>query len=156
MRGAVGATALLLAAGLAPPAATAGGPGALYDTHCAICHQRAGVGATGQFPRLAGRVAAIAADARGRAYLVGVVRNGLAGAINVDGTVVAGLMPPLPQLEAHELASILNYLTSLPPAPKHKPQRFDAAEVARLSKEARSPQQLLAQREALLSAGVIP
>jgi mono/diheme cytochrome c family protein len=128
----------------------------LYDAQCAVCHQRAAVGAPGQFPRLAGRVAAIAGHADGRAYLVGVLRNGLSGSIKVDGATVAGLMPPFPQLSADELASILNYLTSLGPTPPRKPQRFDGAEVAKLSARVASPQQLMAERESLASAGVIP
>ena len=150
------AAALLLAASLAPFATQAAEPSALYDTHCALCHQRAGAGAPGQFPRLAGRVATIAADARGRAYLVSVVRNGLSGSLNVDGTVITGLMPPLPQLQAQEVANILNYLTSLPPAPKHKAQRFRAAEVATLSQQTLPSQPLPAERQSLVSAGVIP
>jgi hypothetical protein len=114
------------------------------------------VGAPGQFPRLAGRVATIAGNPDGRAYLVGVVRNGLSGSIKVDGVMVAGLMPALPQLQVQELASILNYVTSLEPAPTRKPQRFSGAEVASLSKRVLASQQLLSERESLVSAGVIP
>jgi mono/diheme cytochrome c family protein len=128
----------------------------LYDAQCAVCHQRAAVGAPGQFPRLAGRIAAIAGHADGRAYLVGVVRNGLSGSIKVDGAAVAGLMPPFPQLAADELASILNYLTSLGSRSARKSHRFDSAEVAKLSSRVASPHQLLAERESLASAGVIP
>jgi len=152
----VAAAALVLVAGLAPFAAQAAESSALYDTHCALCHQRGGAGAPGQFPRLAGRIATIAADARGRAYLVSVVRNGLSGSISVDGTTLTGLMPPLPQLEAQEVATILNYLASLPPAPKHKPQRFSAAEVTTVSQQLLPPQQLPAERQSLVNAGVIP
>jgi hypothetical protein len=79
------ATALLLTVLLAPGKAPAAASSALYDAHCALCHQRAAAGAPGQFPRLAGRVAAIAANPDGRAYLVGVVRNGLSGSLELSG-----------------------------------------------------------------------
>ena len=148
--------ALFLAAGLVPPAVEAAATSALYDTHCSVCHQRGAVGAPGQYPRLAGRVAAIAGNPDGRAYIVSVVRNGLSGAIKVDGVRVAGLMPALPQLQGQELASILNYVTSLEPAPPRKPPRFSGAEVASLSKRVLASQQLLSERESLVSAGVIP
>jgi len=152
------AGALLLAGWLLSPAALAGtGSGmSSYEAQCAVCHQRAAVGAPGQFPRLAGRVGAIAAKAEGRAYIVGVVRNGLSGSIKVDGAMIVGLMPPFPQLPADELAGILNYLTSLKPHSAGKPHRFDGAEVTKLSARVASPQQLLAERESLASAGVVP
>jgi mono/diheme cytochrome c family protein len=50
-------------------AATAGGAdadgAAVFDNSCAFCHQAGGVGVPGQFPRLAGRVGAIAAKPEG-------------------------------------------------------------------------------------------
>jgi mono/diheme cytochrome c family protein len=150
------ATALLLTVLLAPGKALAAASSALYDAHCALCHQRAAAGAPGQFPRLAGRVAAIAANPDGRAYLVGVVRNGLSGSLEVDGVVFTGLMPAFPQLQSDELASIFNYLTTLRSTPREKPHRFTDAEVASLSKRMLSAQQLLAERESLTSARVIP
>ena len=153
-----GAGVLLLVGWLVSSAALAGTASGLplYEAQCGVCHQRAAVGAPGQFPRLAGRIAAMAGHADGRAYLVGVVRNGLSGSIRIDGAVVAGLMPPFPQLPADELASILNYLTSLGPGSQRKAHRFDAAEVAKLSARVASPQQLLAERESLVGAGVVP
>ena len=36
-------------------------PNRIYDTNCALCHQKAGIGMKGQFPRLAGRAGEIAA-----------------------------------------------------------------------------------------------
>ncbi len=150
------AVGLLLAAGLQFADARAGVTSALYDGQCSVCHQRAAVGAPGQYPRLAGRVAVIAANPDGRAYLVEVVRNGLAGAINVDGATIVGLMPAFAQLQAEELATILNYLTSLGTTPSAKADRFTGTEVKRLSIQALSPQQLRAKRESLAGSGVIP
>ncbi len=149
------AAALLLAVCLVVPDARAGVTSTSYDAQCSVCHQRAAVGAPGQFPRLAGRVAVIAASPAGRAYLVGVVRNGLVGSVKVDGATIVGLMPAFPQLAAEELATILNYLTSLGPGPSSKAHRFTGAEVKSLSTRAVSPQQLQAERESLVGSGVI-
>ena len=70
--------------------------------------------------------------------------------------MVAGLMPALPQLQAQELASVLNYLTSLAASPPRKAQRFTGGEVESLSKRVLASRQLLSERESLVSAGVIP
>ncbi len=150
------AAALALSVFLLSSQAWAGATSASYDAQCSVCHQRAAVGAAGQFPRLAGRVALIAANPAGRAYLVEVVRNGLSGTIKVDGATIAGLMPAFPQLQAEELAAILNYLTSLAHTPAGKSHQFSATEVKRLSTRALSSQQLQAERESLVSTGVIP
>src|SRR5262245_59160027 len=142
---------------LASGAAVAREPADLYNTHCALCHQAAGSGAAGQFPRLAGRVGNIALDAKGRAYLVSVVASGLSGTITVDGTPLTGVMPPQAQIPPEELAQIFNYLLSLPPKPRARPKPFTAEEIKSPgTASAPSREQLRAQRQALVEARVIP
>jgi mono/diheme cytochrome c family protein len=138
-------------------AALAATPKELYDTHCSLCHQAGAAGAAAQFPKLAGRAGALAADAKGRSFLVSVVRNGLSGTITIDGAPLTGVMPAQPGLEAQDLAQILNYLASLPPTPRTKPKLFAAAEVTSLSAVgALSREQLMAQRQALVESHVLP
>jgi mono/diheme cytochrome c family protein len=148
--------ATLVAIAISGGVATAAETAALYNIHCALCHQAAGAGATAQFPRLAGRVGAIAADPKGRAYLVQVVHNGLSGMIVVDGAPLTGIMPAQSQLTPDDIARILNYLLTLPPAPHAHPKSFTAAEIASLSSGSRSRDELLAERKALVDARVIP
>jgi cytochrome c553 len=143
----------LLAAG----AALAAGPSAgAYDTNCSLCHQAGGVGATAQFPRLAGRVSAVAMDKRGRAYLVHVVHNGLSGTLTIDGAPLTGVMPPQPQLSAQDIAQILNYLITLSPPPGAHPKSFSAAEVTSLTAATLTRDELLAERQTLVEAKVLP
>lgn len=147
--------AVLISSAIGAGAATAAEPATLYNTHCSLCHQAAGAGATAQFPRLAGRVGAIAGDVNGRAYLVQVVYNGLSGTIVVDGAPLTGVMPAHSQLTPDIVARILNYLSALPPAPPTHPKPFTAAEIASLSGGPRSRDELLAERKALVDARVI-
>ena len=169
----LGSAALVLTA-LGSGAAAAAETAALYDTYCALCHQAAGAGASSQFPRLAGRVGAIAADPKGRAYLVQVVHNGLSGTIVVDGAPLTGVMPAQAQLTPDDVARILNYLLELrpersggspekrqrrdagPPAPHAHPKPFTAKEVTSLAAGSKSRDELLAERKALVDARVIP
>ena len=78
-------------------AATAGAAAAdgaaVFDNNCAFCHQAGGVGVPGQFPRLAGRVGAIAAKPEGKTFLPQVLLNGMSGRITVDGEQILGIMP---------------------------------------------------------------
>lgn len=137
-------------------------PATLYETNCSLCHQTAARGAPAQFPRLNGRATAIASDQRGRAYLVHVVRNGMAGTIVVDGTPLTGVMPPQAQLSPQDIAQILNYILSLSPSSPgpsphgSSPKPFTGAEVAALSATAISADALQAERQALVAASVIP
>jgi len=88
-------------------------PNRVYETNCALCHQKDGVGLRGQFPRLAGRAAAIAATESGLHYLTEVVLFGMAGRIEVDGAQIVGVMPSFAALSDDDLASVLNYATHL-------------------------------------------
>jgi mono/diheme cytochrome c family protein len=104
----------------------------VYDQNCALCHQKGGRGVSGQFPRLAGRVDAIAATDSGRRYLIDVVLFGMAGQVEIDRIQIVGVMPPFAMLSDEELASVLNYVTHLEGSRKQgsKPGIVNAADVA--------------------------
>lgn len=87
---------------------------ALYKRFCQLCHQPDGKGVPGQFPRLKGRAAEIAALPGGREYLIAVVAFGLRGKIEVDGRPINGIMPPVPQVKDEDLAAVLNHLVQGP------------------------------------------
>ena len=46
----------------------------------------------------------------GREYLIDVVLNGMAGAIEVNGTTYVGLMPEFASLSDNEIAAALNHV----------------------------------------------
>lgn len=125
-----------------------------YDAHCALCHQRGGVGVVGQFPRLSGRVGEIAAMPIGRQYLIEVVLFGIAGKIEVDRHPLIGVMPSFAALTDADIATTLNYLISLQVSAKTntKIPTVTAAEVAKVRG---GPQltatQVLANRAAALA-----
>jgi mono/diheme cytochrome c family protein len=110
----------MLVSVLLPMGAHAVEPNRVYDTNCALCHQKAGVGLTGQFPRLAGRAAEIAATEAGRHYLVEVALFGMAGKVEVDGASIIGVMPSFAVLSDDDLASVLDYVTHLDGSSKIK------------------------------------
>lgn len=103
----------------------------VYDTNCSMCHQKAGVGLAGQFPRLAGRTAEIAASEAGRQYLIEAVLFGQIGKIEVDGSSIVGLMPSFAVLSDADVADVLNYLIGLD-AKKGKRPRIKAADVSKV------------------------
>ena len=124
-------TGSLLAIGLtigAPAAFAAESAGATgFNSTCAFCHQTAGQGLPGQFPRIAGRVNTIAATPAGRKYLSAVVLYGMSGQITVDGAPIVGVMPPFEVLGDQTLADILNYVMRF--SKKGKVAPFTAAEI---------------------------
>jgi len=146
---------LLLAA--AAPANAASGA-AVYAQNCALCHQFGATGLTGQFPRLAGRVAAIATTREGRDYLMKVLSYGMSGAIKVDGQAINGAMPPFRAiLSADDTKAVADYLESLPPKPIKAFVPLDPADIAKLrGGPALTPAQVFAVRAALVAAGKIP
>ena len=116
----------LTAAALAADPGTEG-----FNTNCAMCHQTTGQGLPGQFPRIAGRVNAIASTAKGRQYLGTLVLYGMAGQIVVDGTPIIGLMPAFAgTLDDATLAGILNHVLQLDN--KKKIPAFTPAEIGGL------------------------
>jgi len=86
---------------------------AVFNNNCSVCHQLAGAGLPGQFPRLAGRADRIAATVAGRSYLERVVLFGMAGKITVDGSSIVGVMPSFAALSNSDLAAALDYIVSL-------------------------------------------
>jgi mono/diheme cytochrome c family protein len=146
-----------LACAIGVPASGAPATGvSLYDANCSICHQGAGAGAPGQFPKLSGRVAVAAANPQGRAYLAHVVLNGMSGRIMVGGVPVIGVMPSFAQLKSDEVASILNYLATLPPSGPAKAAKFTAKEIELLRSKPLTAQEISAERRSLVSAKVLP
>jgi cytochrome c553 len=127
----------------------------VYDTNCALCHQKAGAGLAGQFPRLAGRVSEIATSAMGRRYLIEVTLFGMAGKVEVDGAPIIGVMPSFALLSDDDLASVLNYIAHLEGPTKTKTRgkalSITASEVKAVrAGQQLSPMQVHANREAVL------
>jgi mono/diheme cytochrome c family protein len=109
---------------------------ALYQMHCAACHQATGAGVPGAFPPLAGHVPEILALEEGRTFPILVVLYGLAGAIEVHGQAYAGLMPPMGYLEDEEIADVLNFIATA----------WDHAEDLDEGFEAYTPEEVAEQR----------
>ena len=138
--------------GIAASAETPDGA-AVFSQNCAMCHQTAGAGLPGQFPRLAGRVGPISAKPAGRAYLVDVLTSGMVGQVTVDRQPIIGMMPPFASLPDEQVAAVLGYLQSLGGAPK---EAFSVAEVtAGRAKDRKSGSEVLAERQGLVAAGVV-
>jgi mono/diheme cytochrome c family protein len=128
----------------------------VYRNNCALCHQTGAQGLAGQFPRLAGRIGAIAATGTGREYLIDVVLNGMAGRITIDDTPIQGVMPSFRTLSDEQIAAVLSYLTGLP-AGSSKPVRFRVMEAAALRKQPQiAPTAMRERRDELHHAGVVP
>lgn len=78
----------------------------LYDTYCAMCHQRNGKGDNNRFPPLAGSDWVNGDEKR----LIDIVLNGLQSEIKVNGKTYNGIMPPNKHLDDHAIASIITYI----------------------------------------------
>lgn len=128
----------------------------LYETNCALCHQRKGEGLAGQFPRLAGRVGTLAQHADGREYLLEVVLFGMAGRIQVEGTSIDGVMPTFRSLSDSQLAELLTYVSRLSLSGK-PPKAFNTDEASKLRNgPALSSHQVKESRERLATGGPLP
>lgn len=136
-------------------AATAGGAAAdgaaIFDNSCAFCHQSGGVGVPGQFPRLAGRVGAIAAKPEGKSFLPQILFNGMSGRITVDGEPILGIMPAFNTLSDDDIASVLSYLSGL----DHAPIVFTADEIKAVRAQP-APADMMAERARLSAAKIVP
>ena len=139
---------------LAATMGTAAADGAqVYDANCAFCHQSGGVGVPGQFPRLAGRVGAIASKPEGKAFLSKVLLNGMSGRIVADGEPVLGIMPPFDSMSDDDMAAVLTYLSGL----DHAPVNFTAREIGEARAQPRvSPTEIVAQRVTLSDKKIVP
>jgi mono/diheme cytochrome c family protein len=126
---------------------------AVFDNSCAFCHQAGGVGVPGQFPRLAGRVGAIAAQPEGKAFLSKVLLNGMSGRVTVDDQPILGIMPAFDSLSDDDIASVLTYLSGL----DHAPVAFTADDIKAARAEPRlSPTDVAAQRADLAAKKIVP
>ncbi len=83
---------------------------ALFDKHCAICHQPGGVGAPGYAPPLADAVGQRLAVEEGRDYVPRILRAGISGPIDTPLGRFNGAMPGFAQLPDAEAAQIINYV----------------------------------------------
>jgi mono/diheme cytochrome c family protein len=126
---------------------------AVFDNSCAFCHQAGGVGVPGQFPRLAGRVGAIAARPEGKAFLSKVLLNGMSGRVTVDDQPILGIMPAFDSLSDDDIASVLTYLSGL----DHAPVAFTADDIKAARAEPKlSPTDVAAQRADLAAKKIVP
>jgi mono/diheme cytochrome c family protein len=150
--GATGLMALLVSADV-----SAGDGSALFVQNCALCHQAGATGLAGQFPRLAGRVAAISTHADGRVYLADVLTYGLSGTVKVDDQQIIGLMPPFAVLSDDVVADILSYVQTLGDPPKAGVVRpFTEQEIAAArARTGKSLDDVQAERRALQHSKVI-
>lgn len=81
-----------------------------YNANCLACHQATGMGVPGAFPPLAGHMPTLYNAEGGREYIINVVLYGLAGEINVDGTVYNSMMTPWAAvLSDEQVAATLNH-----------------------------------------------
>jgi nitrite reductase (NO-forming) len=78
----------------------------LFNGTCSVCHQATGTGLPNVFPPLA-KSDFLAADKK---RAIGVVLNGLTGAVTVNGQTFNSVMPPMSQLNDDEVANILTYV----------------------------------------------
>jgi len=126
---------------------------AVFDNSCAFCHQAGGVGVSGQFPRLAGRVGAIAAASEGKAFLSKVLLNGMSGRVTVDDQPILGIMPAFDSLSDGDIAAVLTYLSGL----DHGPVTFSPDDIRKARAEPKmSPTDVVAARADLAAKKVIP
>lgn len=96
----------------------------IYAANCAACHQATGAGIAGAFPPLAASDYLMA----DRTRAIGVVVNGLEGAITVNGAAYNSVMPAL-GLSDDAVASVLTYVRS---SFGNKGDLVDSAEVAKV------------------------
>ena len=126
---------------------------AIFESNCAFCHQAGGVGVPGQFPRLAGRIGAVADKPEGKKFLPQVLLGGMSGRISVDGEQVLGIMPAFDTLSDDDIAGLLTYLTGL----DHAAVPYTADEIKQVRDQIKAaPNDVMAQRAALAAAKVIP
>jgi mono/diheme cytochrome c family protein/glucose/arabinose dehydrogenase len=78
----------------------------IYETLCGACHQLDGRGLSGLAPPLADTEWTLGPDGR----LIRIVLQGLTGPIRVAGMTYEMDMPPLGQLDDHDVAAVLTYI----------------------------------------------
>ncbi|MGH8313878.1 MAG: copper-containing nitrite reductase [Steroidobacterales bacterium] len=78
----------------------------LFNGTCSVCHQNSGSGLPNVFPPLAKSDFLMADKQRS----IAIVLNGLTGPVTVNGAQYNSVMPPMSQLDDHDLANILTYV----------------------------------------------
>ncbi|HEX5169848.1 MAG TPA: c-type cytochrome [Cyclobacteriaceae bacterium] len=78
----------------------------IFSIYCATCHQGDGKGASGRFPPLVGTDWVTGDKKR----LIGILLNGLEGAIEVNGENYINAMPQHSFLNDEEIANVLTYI----------------------------------------------
>lgn len=126
----------------------------VFNENCVGCHQVGGTGVPGEYPRLAGRANKIAADPRGRDFLIHLMLTGMSGKIMVDGHEILGIMPSFTDLPDDELAAALNYVTGLEGG-KARPFTPENLKEARRAPGS-TPEEMADTRGRLAGAHVIP
>lgn len=80
----------------------------LYSQHCAGCHGPTAAGIPGAFPPLAGNP-----NVQNQAHVLTVIKQGLNGALEVNGQKYNGVMPPMAQVSDADAGAIAVYLQGL-------------------------------------------
>ncbi len=127
---------------------------ALYAAQCSTCHQANGVGVSGSYPPLQGRIDRIAASAEGRHYLADVLVYGMLGRIEAGGTSYYGLMPPFKRLSDADIASVLSWLSAL--GDSKPPPVIVAADIAGVRDKPLSLAGAVSERKALAALHPLP
>ncbi len=105
---------------------------ALYNSHCAACHQGTGGGLAGAFPPLAGSDYLM----QDRQRAIETILNGLSGPITVNGQTYDAVMPALNYLDDQATADVLSYVFN---AWGNSGDMFTAAEVAAVRAVGQTP-----------------
>jgi mono/diheme cytochrome c family protein len=82
----------------------------LFQQRCAVCHQATGSGVPGIYPPLKDTIGAYTRLPQGRTFLIHLLLFGMDGAINSQGAIYEGLMPPAADLSDRDLAEAINYV----------------------------------------------
>jgi len=143
--------AVLAACEAPPPELQARGGEQVYTKLCSSCHAPDGRSLATLAPPLAGHAVRML-EAGGRAHLIRIVLNGMAGPIEVRGRKYDAIMTPLRYLKDEQVADVLNFvLTSwgndglLPK--DHK--SFTPDEVQKARVPVSSPKEMSAERPRL-------
>lgn len=119
---------------------------ALYQAHCAVCHEQRGEGIPGFAPRLAGNLVERARGEAGRRYLAQLVVSGMMGPIVSGGEKFNDAMPPFAALSDEEIVAVVGHVLTrfngLPDAAVITPQ-----DVAEARKRALAPNEVRRLRE---------
>jgi mono/diheme cytochrome c family protein len=92
---------------LGKPEATVGNGASIFTTNCSSCHQANGKGTPGVFPPLAGNAVVVGNASK----VIHIVKNGLTGAVSVNGTTYNGVMPAWKsKLSTADIAHVVSYI----------------------------------------------